>query len=193
MYHQKSKLILASASPRRADLLASCGIFFLKDSADIDETPLQDETPQQMVERLSCEKARAVAQRHPDCIVLGADTTVVINGENLGKPTDADAAKVFLRKLQGQEHQVWGGLSLLCPGQGTEFIESYQSHVRMMPLTEDQIALYVATGEPLDKAGAYAIQGIGASLIEGVRGSYTNVVGLNLSAVIVALRKVGVL
>ena len=126
-------------------------------------------------------------------MVLGADTTVVVDGAILGKPDDKADALRMLSTIQGRTHLVWGGYALTGHGINSPIIESHCTEVFMIQLTPKMIEEYIATGEPLDKAGAYAIQGVGASLIEWVRGSYTNVVGLNIPAVISSLRRVGVI
>ena len=180
-------LILASGSPRRQELLRSVGLEFRVSSADIDETPINGETPQVMVERLALAKAKVVAELNPGAWVLGADTTVVLAGEIIGKPLDATDAERMLAKLQGRAHLVYTAFSLV-KGQITH-TECHKSEVEIVPMSPAEIERYVKTGEPLDKAGAYAAQGIGAHLVAAIRGSYTNVVGLDLSATIRALKK----
>jgi septum formation protein len=175
-------LILASASPRRRELLAGLGLRFTVRAADVDETPYTGEPAAEYVLRLAREKAVAVARTgQGEEWVLAADTTVVVDGEILGKPWDEDDARRMLRLLSGREHEVLTGLALL--GGGREASQVETSRVRMAPLGEEEIAWYAATGEPRDKAGAYAIQGLGALFVEAVSGNYSNVVGLPIPAV----------
>lgn len=183
------RLILASASPRRRELLTECGLKFDVVVSDVDETVGAGETPQALVQRLSKEKAMVVAEQFPQAWVLGADTDVVLNGEVFGKPTDRDNAIEMMNRLQGSIHEVWGAFTLLNKESGVKITESVMTQVRMMELTATQVEAYVDTGEPMDKAGGYAIQGVGAHLIVAIHGSYTNVVGLNLSGVVSALRR----
>ncbi len=178
------ELILASASPRRKELLRGIGLQFDVCSADIDETPRTSESPEEMVLRLAAEKAETIAAGHPSAWILAADTTVVLDGEILGKPLDKSDAIRMLRLLQGRRHQVLGGVTLLNLAKRVSRSELMVSMVKIMPLNTTLIENYVDSGEPMDKAGSYAIQGIGAGLVEEVTGSYTNVVGLNLAAVI---------
>lgn len=175
-------LILASGSPRRRDLLDGLGVRFTVRPVDVDETPLPDEAPLAYVERLA--RVKAAERVGPGELVLGADTTVVLDGEILGKPADEAEARSMLARLAGREHTVLTGVSLVQadtgePKQAT-VVES--SKVRIASLTEEEIAWYVATGETLDKAGSYAVQGIGAMFVEAVEGDYSNVVGLPLPA-----------
>jgi septum formation protein len=173
-------LILASRSPRRAELLSAAGIEFTVRPADIDETPLPDEDARAYVLRVSREKAEAVPTA-PEETVLAADTTVVIDGEILGKPADfADAANM-LRKLSGCRHEVITGI---CLRRGAkEFSAVSVTAVWFSPLTDEEIDAYVQSGEPMDKAGAYAIQGLASLLIPRIEGSYANVVGLPVDLV----------
>lgn len=180
-------LVLASASPRRRELLGGLGLRFEVRSADIDETPLPEEEPGAYVLRLAREKARAVAR--PGELVLAADTTVVVDGEILGKPLDAEDARRMLRQLAGREHEVLTGIALSettepSDGDGGRAVARVDlTRVRIAPLTEEEIGWYVETGEPMDKAGAYGIQGLGSLFVEAVDGNYTNVVGLPVPAV----------
>jgi septum formation protein len=150
----------------------------------VDETPHPGEEPEAYVLRLAREKAGAVAR--PGELVLAADTTVVVDGEILGKPLDADDARRMLRQLAGREHEVLTGIALAEPNHGDggrSVAQADLSRVRMAPLTDEEIDWYVATGEPMDKAGAYGIQGLGSLFVEAVDGNYTNVVGLPVPAV----------
>ena len=172
-------IILASASPRRAELLRTAGINFTVRVADIDEAQLPDESPRDYVLRLSREKALAVAQLTE--IVLGADTTVVIGNETAGKPLDVADAKRLLSLLSGNWHEVLTGVSLVRDENVTS--EVAITRVKFSTMTETEINWYATSGEPDDKAGAYAIQGLAARFIERIEGSYSNVVGLPLETV----------
>jgi len=173
-------LVLASHSPRRQDLLRQAGIPFIVMPADVEEEPLPGEDARSHVLRLACAKAIAV-NAAPDDIALGADTVVVVDGQILGKPADAADAARMLRLLSGREHQVITGICLRRGGQALADAET--TTVRFVPLSEDAIRDYVASGEPLDKAGAYAIQGLASKFIDRIEGCYSNVVGLPLARV----------
>ncbi len=176
-----SQFVLASASPRRAELLTAAGFAFAIAHADIDETPHPGEPAGSYVLRLAEGKARAVAVRFPDQAVLGADTTVVVDGHILAKPADAADAAAMLRRLQGRAHEVFTGVALVAHGRAQVALET--TRVWFAPMTEDEIAAYVDTGEPMDKAGAYGIQGWAARHVTRVEGSYSNVVGLPVAVV----------
>jgi septum formation protein len=152
------------------------GVRFLVRPVDLDESPRNGELPRDYVLRLAIEKAAARAE--PGELVLAADTIVVIDGEMLGKPLDREDACRMLRRLAGREHTVFTGIALADPSRGEEEADLDESRVQIAPLSAEEIAWYVDTGEPLDKAGAYAIQGLGSLLVERVEGNYTNVVGL---------------
>jgi septum formation protein len=191
-------IVLGSASPRRQELLRNAGISFAVEPADIDETPLAGELPRECAERLAREKALAVSQRRPQDYVLGADTIVVIEGAMLGKPRDAGDAARMLRLLSGRTHEVITGVCVVMPvasGQWSVVSEtaSQLTLVTMGALSEDEILEYVATGEPLDKAGAYAIQGIASRWIPRIDGDYSNVVGLPVAMVYAMLHERGVI
>jgi len=187
-------LILASASPRRQELLRNAGIPFAVQAADIDESPLAGEEPRGCAERLAREKALAVHRQRPNEFVLGADTIVVIDGAILGKPRDAADAARMLRLLSGRTHEVITGVCLMGPGpsgQGSAASENLRSEVTLVTmgeLCEAEIREYVAGGEPMDKAGAYAIQGIASRWISRIEGDYANVVGLPVALVYRMLR-----
>lgn len=167
-------LVLASGSPRRRELLEGLGVRFQVRPVDLDESPRPGEAPGDYVLRLAIEKAAARVE--PGELVLAADTTVVVDGEILAKPLDDEDARRMLRLLAGREHSVLTGIALHGPdGQAAEVDES---RVRFAPLSDAEIDWYVATGEPRDKAGAYAIQGLGSLFVEAVEGNWTNVVGL---------------
>ena len=174
-------LLLASGSPRRRELLEQIGLRFTVHPVDIDETPDPGETPREYVLRLARQKAAAGAVRVPGTLVLAADTTVTLDGDLLGKPEDEADARRMLRRLQGREHEVATGVALVAEARMVSAVEV--SRVRFLPMTETEIAWYAATGEPLDKAGAYAIQGIGGLFIASLEGNYSNVVGLPLPVV----------
>lgn len=171
------RLILASASPRRRDLLTGLGVAFTVRPVDIDETPRPMEAPERYVRRVAEEKAAARVE--PGELVLAADTAVVLDGEILGKPRDPEDARAMLGRLAGREHTVLTGVALRTAADGHAGTVA-ASRVRIAPLSEAEIAWYVATGETLDKAGSYAAQGLGAMFVEEIRGDYTNVVGLPL-------------
>jgi septum formation protein len=175
------KIILASGSPRRAEILNSVGWAFEKDVPDIDETELAGESPGDYVKRLARTKAETVAARHSDQIVLGADTTVVIAGEIIGKPVDLADAAAMLRKLSGEWHEVLTGIALVC-GEQTD-VDLQRTRVKFGEMSDAEIAFLVEKGDPLDKAGAYAVQAQAALFIEGIEGDYWNVVGLPIRLV----------
>jgi len=174
-------LILASASPRRAELLRNAAINFAVEAAHVAEQPFPNEAPLEYAQRLAHDKARAVFAGHRDSAVLGADTVVVIDEHLLEKPIDDDDAARMLRLLSGRTHQVITGVCLLAPA--FERTEAEITQVVFSPLSDDEIAQYVQTGEPMDKAGAYAIQGIASRWVERIEGCYFNVVGLPLPRV----------
>jgi septum formation protein len=178
---QARQIILASRSPRRAELLTAAGIPFEVLAADIDETPRANEAPAAYVERLAIEKARAVFAMRPGARVLGADTTVTIDGEILGKPSDTGDALRMLRLLNGRPHEVHTGVALV----SAEGVRSAVDTTRVWfdTMTDEDISWYVATGEPVDRAGAYAIQGFASRFIPRIEGSYSNVVGLPVALV----------
>jgi septum formation protein len=189
------KLILASSSPRRAEILRDAGIAFEIRATEIDETALPGETAHAMVARLAEAKARAAAAQMDagmgDCIVVGADTTVELDGEILGKPRDSAHAREMLAKLSGRTHHVLTGLFLLRVPCGATRAAVENSAVKFAPLREKEIAAYVATEEPLGKAGAYAIQGRAGRYIPGIEGCYFNVVGLPLARLHALLNELG--
>jgi septum formation protein len=197
-------LVLASASPRRQELLRNAGISFTVQPADVDETPRVGESPRECAERLAREKALAVAKNRSRDYVLGADTVVAVDDIILGKPVDAANAARMLRLLSGRTHQVITGVCLVCPGASEKKsatssssktgarsseenrklkVASETTLVTMLDLSDDEIREYIATGEPMDKAGAYAIQGTAARWIPRIEGDYSNVVGLPVKLV----------
>ncbi len=175
-----ARLILASQSPRREALLRQVGLKFEIAPSDVEERLPEGLAPAEAAERLALEKARWVADRRSKGLVIGADTVVVVGGQILGKPGGVEEARAMLRLLSGREHQVITGIAVVDAAGGRAISDRVTTFVRFAPLSEETIDRYVATGEPLDKAGAYAIQGYGALLIEGIRGCYYNVVGLPL-------------
>lgn len=177
MAHQP--LVLASSSPRRHMLLSLTGIPFEVDIADVDEQVSGE--PQQVVEMLARRKAEAVASRHPQAVIIGADT-LVYRDRVLGKPKDRAEACQMLRHLAGQWHEVYSGICCLYPAQGRVLTHVECTRVHMAPMNDDEIKRYVATGEPMDKAGAYAIQGIAGMFIKAIAGCPTNVIGLPMNA-----------
>ena len=191
------RLILASASPRRKDLLAGLGLDFEISPAHIDETIKDGETPVAHAMRLAGEKARAVARGLTDGLVIGADTIVVIDGDILGKPGSEDGAARMLRRISGKVHTVITAFTVIdasiVDGGGKEETVAVESEVAIKKLTDKEISDYVATGEPMDKAGSYAVQGTGSFMVEGVKGSYTNVVGLPTDELLEALGRFGML
>ncbi len=216
-------LVLASQSPRRRELLRNAGIEFVLQPADVEEKRLPQESPREFAERAARDKARAVAQLRPADFVLGADTIVVVDGAVLGKPCDAADAARMLRLLSGRSHEVITGVCLIGPraarnrkpemGSGQWSVVSGQpktqapensparfedsrsetTRVFFEPLSEEDISFYIAHGEPMDKAGAYAIQGIASRWIPSIEGCYFNVVGLPVPLVWRMLRKNGVI
>jgi len=174
-------LILASASLRRQELLRNAGIPFEVHPADIPEDPLPGEDARACAERLAREKAWAIAKKRPADAVLGADTVVVIDGQILGKPADSDDAARMLCILSGRTHQVITGVCLVVKGRCS--VASETTSVTMSAISENDIAEYVAGGEPMDKAGAYAIQGVASRWIPRIEGDYSNVVGLPIALV----------
>ena len=173
-------IVLASASPRRSELLRTAGVTFTVRVSDAQEHIEAGTPPHEAVMSLARQKAEAVAKTCPDDVVIGADTVVVYEGAILGKPADAEDAARMLRMLSGKTHDVYTGVCLVRAGNSETFYERTQ--VTFYPLTQRQIADYVATGEPMDKAGAYGIQGRGCTLVKGICGDYFNVVGLPVAA-----------
>jgi len=183
-------LVLASASPRRRELLTQIGVSFTVMAADVDERVLPGEAPDAYVQRLAVAKACALAARGVSAPVLGADTTVVVDGRLLGKPASADDAFAMLCALSGREHEVLTAVALNAGGRVTAALS--RTRVRFRARDDALIARYVASGEPMDKAGAYGIQGFGAVLVERIDGSYSGVVGLPLAETAALLLAAGV-
>ena len=186
------RFVLASSSPRRRELLKSIGLEFDVVPSHIPEQQTESETPEEYVARLSREKARAIAEKHPDRWVIAADTTVVLGDQVLEKPADDADAKRMLSAISGDTHVVFTGVTLrrIEPAYADTHVTA--TEVRMLPMTAHDIDWYVATGEPRDKAGAYAAQGLGGMFIDSIHGSFTNVVGLPLASLFQMLRKAGI-
>ena len=184
-------MILASGSPRRRELLEGMGVDFRVIEPEIEERPREGEPPASFVRRLAVEKARKVAEVHPSSWVLGADTVVVLEGEIMGKPQGASEAASMLRRLSGKVHQVLTAFALVNLAEGRQITGLETTEVKFVPMDETDIRWYISTGEPLGKAGAYAIQGRGGVFVEWVRGSYSNVVGLPLAQLLPHLKALG--
>ena len=183
-------IVLASGSPRRRDLLEGLGLTFAVEPAEVDERPRAGETPAALVARLSSVKAQWGVDRHPGALVIAADTVVVVDGRGLGKPVDAAEGARFLVALAGRTHSVLTGHTLARDSRCASV--TVRTEVTFRELDPAEIGRYVGTGEGLDKAGGYAIQGRGAALVERVEGCYFNVVGLSLSTVVCLARRLGV-
>ncbi len=184
-------LVLASASPRRAELLRRIGLDPTIIAADVDESVLPGESPHDYVVRVAADKAHAVAQAHPSQVILAADTAVVVDDEALGKPADIDDAAAMLARLSGRAHRVLTAVVVVDP-EGIEHSAVAAATVTMADTSAAERAWYVGTGEPMDKAGAYAVQGIGAAFVEQVDGDPTTVIGLPLRTTVELLRVAGV-
>lgn len=185
------RLVLASTSPQRGDLLASLRIEFTQEDPAVDEMALPGELPALQVERLARAKATAVAG--PNRVVLGADTLVVLEGNQIGKPAHGEEARGMLRRLSGMTHEVVTGVAVATWEDDMKITSSVESTlVTMLELTDEEIEDYVTTGEPMGRAGAYAIQGLGATLVKSVEGSPSNVAGLPLHKVARMLRAAGI-
>jgi septum formation protein len=183
------RLILASASPRRVELLRDAGYAFDVEPAHVDETEVAGELPRAYVLRVAALKARTIAARHPEDIVLAADTTVVVDGGMLGKPRDDEDARRMLGLLSGRAHDVLTGMVVVSAGRESSAV--VETCVRFRSLTPAEVDWYIASGEPHDKAGAYGVQGLASRFVESVEGSYSNVVGLPVGAVRTLLEAVG--
>lgn len=186
-------LVLASASPRRRGFLDDLGLSFTVEAADIDETAAPGEVPSAFVQRIARAKGAVLADKYPHAWVLAADTAVVLGDDILGKPENAPAAMTMLQRLSGRWHEVWTGFCLCRKSAARSETHAVRTEVRFADLTEAVCRSYVQTGEPMDKAGAYGIQGKGGFLVQEIRGSYSNVVGLPLAEVIGALLRLKVI
>jgi septum formation protein len=186
------RIILASASPRRKELLEKLGLKFEVDASNCEEEIDPVLGPDELVRRISITKAKAVAQRHQDAVIIAADTIGVIGKKLLGKPHTADEAGKMLAKISGKSHEVITGFTILDTVTNKIMTGTVSTKVYIKKLTQQEIAAYVQTGEPLDKAGAYGIQGRGAVIVEKIEGDYYNVMGLPLSALTEALIEFGI-
>lgn len=185
-------IILASASPRRKEILEKTGLKFRVDAGDYEEDMNAAMEPHKLARFLSLEKARAVAHKHTGSLVIAADTFIVFNGKLMGKPHTPPEARKMLTALNGRAHSVITGFTILDTETGKRLSRSVETKVWFKKMTDKEIDAYVKSGEPLDKAGAYAIQGLGSVIVKKIEGDYLNVVGLPLYAVVEALRKFGV-
>lgn len=189
----RPELVLASGSPRRREILTQLGLSFRVQTSQTDET-VSNLSPAAAVEQLALRKAKAVATGCDSALVIGADTVVALDGEILGKPEDEGHAARMLNRLQGRTHQVYTGIALVQVSSGKvirELVDHNQTRVTMRVLSPQKIEWYVGTGEPLDKAGAYGIQGLGALLVEKIEGCYFNVVGLSVSLLDEMMERMG--
>lgn len=189
------KLILASGSPRRAEILTSVGWEFEKQVADVDETEYSNEKPENYVQRLALEKAEKIAANNENSLILGADTTVVINDQIIGKPSDFNDARRMLRLLSGNWHEVLTGIALVKTENDTKpktAVNLQRTRVKFSEMSDAEIEFLVEKGEPLDKAGAYAVQAQAALFIEKIEGDYWNVVGLPVNLLYELCRKIAV-
>ncbi|MBK6428678.1 MAG: septum formation inhibitor Maf [Blastocatellia bacterium] len=191
MSEPKTRFILASASPRRTEILTTLGLDFDVRVPDVDERQLPGESPQQYVMRAAVAKVRAVVNGYRAGVVIGADTVVVIDGQPLGKPGDAADAKRMLRALGGRWHAVMTGVAVQRIETGDEAVDFEKTLVRFRDLADEEIEAYIATGEPVDKAGAYAIQGRGMLFVTEIAGNYQNVVGLPVPLLDRLVRQIG--
>lgn len=187
MFRTEKKLILASGSPRRKTLLSELEIDFVVVVPDVDESRHQAEAPRDYVLRMAADKGECVARRHPAAWILSADTIVIAGEKLLMKPRSEDEAVEMLMELSGREHQVRTGYGLRCLNEQTAVVESVLSQVRFKAFDSSWARAYAKTGEPMDKAGGYGIQGCGGVLVESISGSYSNVVGLPLAEVVALL------
>lgn len=191
MYKIK-KIILASASPRRKEILEKTGLKFMVDASDYEEDLSLRMPARRLARYLSCEKAKAVANRYRNAIIIAADTIICFNDKVFGKPHNENEAKRMLNILNGRSHYVITGFTIIDTGEGQSVSRSIVTKVYFNRMTMKEINAYVRTGEPLDKAGAYAIQGVGAAIVKKIEGDYNNVVGLPVDALMKTLRKFGV-
>ena len=189
--HNRSGLILASKSPRRSELLEQAGLTFSVIPSDFDESTVAVSAPESYVISLAESKALDISQKHPAAWVIAADTIVLIDRKILGKPASINEAHDMLRRLSDRTHQVLTGYCICCKKKNRIFSETVKTDVRFKRLNDAEIKWYIQTGEPFDKAGAYAIQGMGTFLVKSINGSYTNVVGLPVCEVMEHLIREG--
>jgi septum formation protein len=190
---QQGKLVLASKSPRRRYLLEQAGLEFDVVPSHFDETKMEMDSPHRYVQALASEKAKEIGSRYPDSWIIGADTVVVIDDMILGKPCDVESARQMLKQLSGSTHEVFTGYTISCMTAAQAVTDAVSTEVTFKELSHDEIEWYIHTDEPFDKAGAYAIQGLGTFLVKKINGSYTNVVGLPVCEVIGHLFDLGVI
>lgn len=188
----KHHLILASKSPRRSYLLDQAGLTFTVIPSSFDENSVSPSTPETYVKTLAEAKAADVSKAYPESWVIGADTIVVIDGKILGKPDSKEQARTMLKRLSGKTHQVFTGYCICCRDRERSFSDSVKTDVLFKNLADNEIEWYINTSEPFDKAGAYAIQGLGTFIVKSIKGSYTNVVGLPVCEVIELLIQEGI-
>lgn len=193
LFRVEKRIILASGSPRRKDFFRDLGFEFEVITADVDETPHPGEQPEAFCCRMALNKAGAVAVLHPEAWVVGADTIVVIGERILGKPLDEDGALVMLGELNGNKHSVLTGYALVCVREKVRISRSVATDVYFHRFPEEVLEGYVRTGEPMDKAGSYGIQGIGSFLVDRIQGSCTNVIGLPVSELIDDMLRLGII
>ncbi len=186
------RIILASSSPRRKELLEKAGLCFEVDAGNCPENLSSELEPHQLAMQISLEKAQSVAGKYPDAVIIGADTFGVLDGRIIGKPGTAEEARAMLKSIGGKCHLVITGYSIIDTACGKSVSGTVETRVYIKELTPEEIDAYVKTGEPLDKAGAYAIQGLGALFVEKIEGDYFNVVGLPVYALMNALKEFGI-
>ena len=186
------KIILASASPRRREILSLTGLKFRVDPGDYEEDMDSGQEPHKLARSLSLEKARSVAGNHRNALIIAADTFIVFRGRLLGKPHTAEEARRMLKRLNGREHSVITGFTILDTESGQKLSRSVETRVWFRKLGMKELEAYIKSKEPLDKAGAYAIQGLGAAIVKKIEGDFFNVVGLPLSELVEGLKKFGV-
>jgi septum formation protein len=184
------RIILASSSPRRKDILTQIGLTFTIVPSEYEEDMSLDLAPEALAKTLSLGRAAAVAELHPDAVVIGADTLISFNGKVYGKPKSKDDARYMLQMLSGNMHEVITGISVVCKATAQTLTEASVSKVHFVTLSSEDIEDYIASGEPLDKAGSYAVQGRGARYIERIEGEYTGIVGLPASLLMELLKKI---
>ncbi len=185
-------IILASASPRRREILEKAGLKFQVDASDYEEEMVSDLTPHQLARFLSREKAEAVARKYKNALIIAADTFIVFKGKIFGKPLTGTEAKRMLKTLSGKSHSVITGFTIMDTDGNKRLSRSVETRVYFKKMTMREIESYVKSGEPLDKAGAYAIQGLGAVIVKKIEGDYFNVMGLPLNALMESLKRFGV-
>lgn len=186
------KIVLASSSPRRRELLSLTGLTFTVEASDYEEVLVPGVDPRLLARRLSCKKAKAVAKKYRNALIIAADTFIVFGDILLGKPSSKEDAMRMLGLLNGQSHSVITGVTIIDTASRKILSRSVETRVWFRKLTKQELASYVRTGEPLDKAGAYAIQGLGSLIVERIEGDYFNVIGLPLSSLVEALKKFGI-